>query len=86
MAEIQDFLASDQEFVAKNKAFNERFLQQQKEINELLRKLKAQAPVRVDVQQPVLAEVVVKAEKIETERNDFVDLVQHESHQKALSD
>ena len=75
---------------AINKAFYEKFMQQQKESDELIRQFNAkQAPVRVDVQptaqQPMVAAIVVKAEKLETERKDFVDLEQHESQPKALS-
>ena len=90
MAEIQDLLARNQELmnrmVAKGEAQNERFWQQHNQIAELLRKLKAPAPVRVDVQQPMVAEIVVKAEKVETERNDFVDYMENEFLQKVLSD
>ena len=62
MSAIEDLL---NRMVAKSEEQDDRILQQQTQITELLQALRTPQPVRVDLQQPVVADAVVRAEKVQ---------------------
>ena len=62
MSELQELL---NRMVAKSEQQEERLLTQQNQIAELLRTLKDPPPVTVDLRQPVVADNVIRAEKVQ---------------------
>ena len=62
MAAIEELL---NRMVAKSEEQDDRILQQQTQITELLQALRTSQPVRVDLQQSVVADAVVRAEKVQ---------------------